>query len=327
MKKKMLCLLLAAAMSASMIACGENGKDDGKAEETTPTPAEEEKDEQTEPVTEEPAEEEEEPVEEAGDDSGLEMLEEGVLVDIAKALSEDDRKAALELMNGEAYAQLAHEMAADTETDHRIYDTQYGPIGAYHVQVSLGTDIFDINNTFIYFGEYKDGLREGEGVWVEYAADFAPGHSEFYTEPYWKGNIYDVSWENDLPEGDFVLEGYDENFVKSATMKGSVVHGLYEEVNYRCNYRDDGSESASDTVVEFENGLQCLDNPTISDEPTYLMDEDRYYCIEPTRANVFPDYIESIGGPEGWREMMKNGVFTWGILGFSYFGNYPYFDW
>lgn len=95
-----------------------------------------------------------------------------------------------------------------------------------------------------YYGEWKNGVRSGSGMWIKYYIydKNAKAVNSLYLQHSYSGN-----WSNDLPYGDgaehydFIEEnmepkvGYNRNFI------GNFKNGLYHGEMYITNYYSDGN--------------------------------------------------------------------------------------
>lgn len=91
----------------------------------------------------------------------------------------------------------------------------YGSVDALGRPAGKGLAVYE-NNTY-YFGEWKDGLRHGKGMWVEVAV---------YTEENEEQNLgvlehsYSGSWSKDLPNGEGQEHfSYDYSVLKEKDVK------------------------------------------------------------------------------------------------------------
>lgn len=104
-----------------------------------------------------------------------------------------------------------------------------------------------------YYGEWKDGVRSGNGMWIKYYVYDQNAKAE---ESLYLQHSYSGTWSNDLPNGDgaehydFIDEnlevntGYNRNFI------GTFKNGLYNGEIYITNYYSNGnSKEWSGTAV------------------------------------------------------------------------------
>ncbi len=95
-----------------------------------------------------------------------------------------------------------------------------------------------------YYGEWKNGVRSGSGMWIKY---YVYDQNAKAAESLYLQHSYSGYWSNDLPNGsgsehyDFIEEnmelnvGYNRNFI------GDFKNGLYHGEMYITNYYSDGN--------------------------------------------------------------------------------------
>lgn len=104
-----------------------------------------------------------------------------------------------------------------------------------------------------YYGEWKDGVRSGGGMWIKY---YVYGPNAMAEDSLYLQHSYSGSWANDLPNGDgaehydFIVEnmaegvGYNRNFI------GNFRNGLYDgEIYITSYYKDDSAQEWDGTAV------------------------------------------------------------------------------
>ena len=95
-----------------------------------------------------------------------------------------------------------------------------------------------------YFGEWKNGVRSGNGMWIKfYVYDKnAKAKDSIYLQ-----HSYSGSWANDLPNGDgaehydFIDENLDSDMTYNRNFIGNFKNGLYDGEMYITNYHKDGN--------------------------------------------------------------------------------------
>ena len=120
---------------------------------------------------------------------------------------------------------------------------------------------YSLHNTtdFYYYGDWKDGERNGEGTWFHYHIHLIENKSDLYTYHQYTGG-----WAGDLPDGEG-SEHYDydksllqENTSYVANLIGSYAKGLVNGKFYLTSiYADD---SSSEWNAEARNGVWNYQN-------------------------------------------------------------------
>lgn len=119
-----------------------------------------------------------------------------------------------------------------------------------------GTGLAMYADNQYYYGEWKDGVRSGNGMWIKYYVydKKAKAKDSIYLQ-----HSYSGAWSNDLPNGggtehyDFIDEnleagaGYNRNFI------GTFQNGLYHGEIYITNYYSDGN--VKEWTGTAENGV------------------------------------------------------------------------
>lgn len=95
-----------------------------------------------------------------------------------------------------------------------------------------------------YYGEWKDGVRSGNGVWIKFYVydQNAKAKDSIYLQHTYTGN-----WSGDLPNGegtehyDFIDENLEEGVEYNRNFIGSFKNGLYDGEIYITNWKSDGN--------------------------------------------------------------------------------------
>lgn len=131
-------------------------------------------------------------------------------------------------------------------------------IALYYVKSSI------FGNIFVYYGDYVNGIRSGQGTWVG-------ANGEKY---YW----FEGLWSNDTPNGNgkvveyFTTDNKDWNMAYKFETTGSYVNGLLDGDFTEKNYLVDGSIISFDNATA-NNGI--LVNKGCGNHPN---NEDGEYC-------------------------------------------------
>lgn len=136
--------------------------------------------------------------------------------DIAKKMDKGDYIGGCLLMLDDDFLDVTDRLDELGEDVPLLVETSYGRLGIYPVE-----PVGEYEGEFhymVYFGDYEDDVREGEGVWaVGYLLDGAE------TVEYTVGE-----WENDAPNGSQVTEGQVEGrgtYVYTGNMVDGLWHG------------------------------------------------------------------------------------------------------
>lgn len=121
---------------------------------------------------------------------------------VMKILSENDYQNRILAMDAEGFAP-------------RYINNSNMLIGFFPVSVS--TRNFDGLSYMLYYGEQKDGVRNGHGKWYAWS----------------NGNVYvaDGNWADDKPNGNFMTRSWQENLSEEVTKRvisGNVTNGLWD---------------------------------------------------------------------------------------------------
>lgn len=95
-----------------------------------------------------------------------------------------------------------------------------------------------------YYGEWKDGVRCGGGMWIHF---FVYDKNAKAKDSIFLQHSYTGTWSNDLPNGegsehyDFIDENLEENVGYNRNFIGNFKNGLYDGEIYITNYYKDGN--------------------------------------------------------------------------------------
>ncbi len=144
------------------------------------------------------------------------------LTEIARLCSIEDYDGVFELMNSEDFTKVS-DLSKFLNRPY-IENSEYGDIGIYEV------DDANYGNFMIYFGDYVDGKRDGNGVWIGGFSD--------------RTYMAKGEWKDDVPNGPMEIkrsESSNEN-IDFTTIKGEVVNGLWNGNAIHTIYQRDGDE-------------------------------------------------------------------------------------
>lgn len=107
-----------------------------------------------------------------------------------------------------------------------------------------GTGLAMYTDNQYYYGEWKDGVRSGNGMWIKFYVydQNAKAKDSLYLQ-----HSYSGMWDNDLPNGDgaehydFIDENLEENVEYNRNFIGGFKNGLYHGEIYITNYAKDGN--------------------------------------------------------------------------------------
>lgn len=134
---------------------------------------------------------------------------ESMLGQIANYCKDENYNQVFELMQSKEYEKVL-ERVEELEQVHKS-STEYGEIGIYQV------DSESFGNYMIYYGEYVDGKRHGQGVWLGY----------------YESNNYIArgTWQADMPQGDFEVREWLGKLADDVTYRvisGNVTGGVWD---------------------------------------------------------------------------------------------------
>lgn len=95
-----------------------------------------------------------------------------------------------------------------------------------------------------YYGEWKDGVRSGSGMWIKY---YVYDKNAKAKDSIYFLHSYSGSWSNDLPNGDgaehydFIDENLEANVSYNRNFIGSFKNGLYDGEIYITDYYSNGN--------------------------------------------------------------------------------------
>ena len=202
-----------------------------------------------------------------------------IISQISEACEAGDIDQVFLLMQSDEYRRL-QDMAMELGSP--VFDMGGGRgLGLYPV-VTTG----DYGNCMIYYGDYKNGMREGSGYWMGY----------------YGGNNYRAygQWAGDVPEGDQEVREWSgslNEMVRTRVLTGTVSRGLWNgSVQWKFERKDGGSDTFP---VSFDMGKWViLREEEGEDGITYVVSEKKLEGGEEDRpmATHTPDELEGIEG-------------------------------
>ena len=156
-----------------------------------------------------------------------------VLENIAGYCESGNYDELYEYMKSDDYQRIL-DIADELETAYRV-ETAHGNVGIYKI------DTKGVGKCMIYYGDYKDDIREGEGDWFGY-------HEGYYYHA--RG-----SWAADAPNGYQERHTWgisSDGNTYNAGVKGNTVNGLWDGPAE--DWYEDGDGTINAFPVTFENG-------------------------------------------------------------------------
>lgn len=202
-----------------------------------------------------------------------------------------DLNGAKELMRGEAYRSLSAQIQE----------------GNFSCLVEGTTAVAVYPEQYYYYGDWKNGQRSGQGLWIRAAYD-ADDDSESYT--------YRGAWVNDLPNGSGTIENFrDVSKIQlepgystgvHTVIEGNFTDGLYDGQIYETWYMNTGDTHVWTPITAIGGVYQPMQN--ISAEITSR----EYYQEEIANG----EYIVALDQNENSTELWNSGS-TQGVSGLS----------
>lgn len=122
-----------------------------------------------------------------------------------------------------------------------------------------GTGIAVYADNQYYYGEWRNGVRSGNGTWMHYHIHTTANKNDLYTYHQYTG-----SWKNDLPDGegsehyDYMVEMLKENVGYNNNLIGSYSKGLINGEFYLTNIYSD--KNTKEWYATAENGSWVYQN-------------------------------------------------------------------
>ena len=154
-----------------------------------------------------------------------------VMETITEMASNDDWDGIFAFMQTDEYDNF---IETQKIVDQWVFDTSHGKIGLYEINDA------NYGSYMLYYGDYDEELREGEGTWFGY----------------YEGNNYHAhgTWESDKPSGYWEVVEWNTKLDDSVVYRridGNVIDGLWDGV---VNWNFETDEELSENPVLFENG-------------------------------------------------------------------------
>lgn len=192
-----------------------------------------------------------------------------LLAPILTAWQSGNMESINSLISQKAY----HDMAAMLGEGQSYYYGQYDAEGK-RSGIGVGVYLADVNcygakTPFYYIGEWKNGMRDGQGDWVYHGKYSAAVSGQSYDGTLFFEEIgdYKCGWSADLPEGSMIYSAgrsneimwdgdewtppSSENYTESTVMEGIVAHGKYDKEQRVTTVRIDEMGNNDVDVYEF----------------------------------------------------------------------------
>ena len=171
-----------------------------------------------------------------------------ILTELASLCAVQDYDKVFERMQTDSFAKIA-ELSKFLNRPY-IAETEYGKIGVYEVNSEK------YGNFMIYYGDYRNYIREGSGVWLGY----------------FDGNNYfaNCEWKSDIPNGDATVREWNTGLNESVVYRlisGHIINGFWDgDVNW--NFEREAETSIN--MVYFDNGKWIVTGTTHSEKDPYV---------------------------------------------------------
>ncbi len=166
-----------------------------------------------------------------------------VQIDMSRQMSE--MKGYWEAGNMEAVEDLAYlprYRAASQKLSGSVKYYYFGDTDENNRPSGKGLAIYADNQ--YYYGEWKNGVRSGDGMWIKY---YVYDQNVKAKDSLYLQHSYSGSWSNDLPNGegtehyDFIVENMEANVGYNRNFIGNFKDGLYDGEIYITNYYKDNN--------------------------------------------------------------------------------------
>lgn len=148
-----------------------------------------------------------------------------------------------------------------------------------------GTGIAVYADNQYYYGEWKNGLRSGNGTWIHYHIHNTANKSDLYLYHQYTG-----SWANDLPDGegsehyDYDTTLFQDNMIYCTNLIGSYSAGLIDGEFYMTS--TDANENYKEWNASAENGSWSFlsdKRDSVGRGPVYVSvkDSNNYFWMLP----------------------------------------------
>ena len=215
------------------------------------------------------------------DYSKIAFHEKEQLRDMLAYWADSNQKAVEDLVHLDHYLAMSWSLKGTTDFYY------YGDVNGSGAPNGKGVAVYADNQ--YYYGDWKDGVRSGNGTWIHYHIHQSPNTTDLYTYHQYTGG-----WANDLPEGegsehyDYEMSLLKENQGYNANLIGSYLAGYIHGEFYITNIYED--ESSKEWSAEADHGSWLYQNRTKDKKGNRavqvdLHDPDNYVWMHP-RNNV-----------------------------------------
>ncbi len=168
------------------------------------------------------------------DYSKVEFHKDEQLRDMMAYWADNNQKAINDLVYLDHYVAMSYSLKG---TNNFHY---YGDLDGNGKPDGKGIAVYADNR--YYYGDWKGGVRSGQGTWIHFHIHFTKNTDDLYT-----AHQYTGSWANDLPDGegsehyDYDMSLLKENQGYNANLIGSYSAGLIHGDFYMTNIYSDGN--------------------------------------------------------------------------------------
>lgn len=177
------------------------------------------------------------------DYSKIEFHKDEQLRDMMAYWADNNQKAINDLVYLDHYVAMSYSLKG---TNNFYY---YGDLDGNGRPNGKGIAVYSDNR--YYYGDWKDGVRSGQGTWIHFHIHFTKNTDDLYT-----AHQYTGSWANDLPDGegsehyDYDMSLLKENQGYNANLIGSYSAGLINGDFYMTNIYSDGNSKEWNGTAE-----------------------------------------------------------------------------
>lgn len=211
------------------------------------------------------------------DYSKIEYDKDAQLKEMMAYWADNNQKALDDLANLDRFIAMSWSLKG---TDDCYY---YGDVDGNGQPSGKGIAVYADNQ--YYYGDWKNGVRSGNGTWIHYHIHQVENTTDLYTYHQYTGG-----WENDLPSGEgsehydyntaLLKEGigYDTNLI------GSYSEGLVDGEFYLTNIYSDGSTKEWNATAEHGSWVYQSENKDKKGNRTVYVnvsDPDNYIWMQP----------------------------------------------
>lgn len=217
------------------------------------------------------------------DYSKVEFHKEEQLRDMMAYWADNNQKAINDLVYLDHYIAMSYSLKG---TNNYYY---YGDMDANGKPSGKGIAVYADNR--YYYGDWKDGVRSGQGTWIHFHIHFTKNTDDLYT-----AHQYTGSWANDLPDGegsehyDYDMSLLKENQGYNANLIGSYSAGLIHGDFYMTNIYSDGNSKEWNGKAEHGSWIYLSKNRDKRGNGPVLVETtnpDNYIWLHPNKnANI-----------------------------------------